>query len=68
MWIRSYRMSWRGAPDEAAVYTAAGMIATQADCTEDEAIRKLADYAASVSRTVADAARLVIAGVMRFEK
>jgi hypothetical protein len=61
-------MTWRGTPDEAVVYTAAGMIASQADCTEDEAIRKLADYAGSVSRTVADTARLTIAGVIRFEK
>ena len=61
-------MAWRGTPDEAVVYAAAQMIATQVDCTKDDAILKLVDYAAAVSRTVADTARLVIAGVIRFEK
>jgi len=61
-------MAWRGTPDEAVVYAAAHMIAAQVDCTEDDAILKLVDYAAAVNRTVADAARLVIAGLVRFEK
>jgi hypothetical protein len=61
-------MAWRGTPDEAVVYGAADMIAGQVDCSQDDAIRKLVDYAGAVSRTVADTARLVIAGVVRFEK
>ena len=49
------------------MYLAAGMIATQADCSEDDAIGKLVDHADAVSRTVADTARLVIAGAIRFD-
>ena len=60
-------MAWRGTPDEAVVYVAAGVIAAQAQCSEDEAIRKLVDQADAVSRTVADTARLVIAGAIRFD-
>jgi hypothetical protein len=66
--VSTGRVGWRDTPDEAVVYAAASLIAAQVNCTEDDAISKLVDYAAAVSRTVADAARLVIAGVVRFEK
>jgi hypothetical protein len=60
-------MAWRGTADEAVVYSAARVIASQADCTEDDALVKLVDRADKVSRTVVDTARLVIAGVIRFD-
>jgi hypothetical protein len=60
-------MAWRGTADEAVVYAAAGVVMAQADCTDDDALVKLVNYADEVSRTVADTARLVIAGVIRFD-
>ena len=60
-------MTWRGTPDEAVVFTAAGMVATQARCPIEDAISKLIERAAATSRTVPDAARLVIVGVFRFD-
>jgi len=61
-------MGWRGTPDEAVVYTAAGMIEVQARCSTDDAIEKLRERAIELGRTVPDAARLVIAGVVRFDQ
>jgi len=60
-------MAWRGTPDEEVVYAAASVLAEQAKCTEDDALVKLIDYAAAISRTVANTARLVIEGVVRFD-
>lgn len=61
-------MSWRGTPDEAVVYDAAGIIQAQTRCSVEAALTKLKDRAAELSRTVPDAARLVIAGVVRFDQ
>jgi hypothetical protein len=62
-----FGMTWRGTADEAVVYTAAGMIAGQAECSLEAAVAKLRDRAEAISRTVPDAARLVLAGVIRFD-
>jgi len=60
-------MSWRGTPDEAIVYSAAAIVVEQAGCSTDDAIDKIRDRAAAVSRTVPDTARLIVAGVVRFD-
>jgi hypothetical protein len=60
-------VSWRGTPDEAVVRIAAGMVAQQARCPIENAISKLSERAEATGRNVPDAARLVIAGVIRFE-
>jgi hypothetical protein len=60
-------MSWRGTADEAIVYSAAAIVVEQTGCSTDEAITKLRDRAAAISRTVPDTAHLVIAGVVRFD-
>jgi len=60
-------MTWRGTPDEAVVFTAAGMVAEQARCPVEVAISKLTERADATSRSVVDAARLVITGVLRFD-
>lgn len=60
-------MTWRGTPDEAVVFTAAGMVAGQARCPVEEAILKLSKRADATGRSVPDAARLVIAGAFRFD-
>ena len=61
-------MAWKGPADEGAVYEAARVVAAQLCCTEDDAIRRPVDYSAAVSRTVADTARLVRDGVVRFDQ
>jgi hypothetical protein len=43
------------------------MVAEQARCPIEVAISKLSDRADATSRSVADAARLVMAGVLRFD-
>jgi len=60
-------MAWRGTPDEASVYTAAGMAADQAHCSDEDGLTKLIARADELTRSVPDAARLVIAGVIRFD-
>jgi hypothetical protein len=60
-------MTWRGTPDESVVFIAAGIVAGQARCPVEEAISKLSERADVTSRTVPDAARLVIAGAFRFD-
>jgi flavin-binding protein dodecin len=60
-------MGWRGTPDEALVYSAAEMVATQSGCSLDEAIDLLINRAVETTRTVPDAARLVLVGVLRFD-
>ena len=52
-------MAWRG--------TAASIVAARACSSEQDGLTKLTDRAAELSRTVPDAARLVIAGVITFD-
>jgi hypothetical protein len=60
-------MPWHGTPDEAVVYDAVGIVAAQAHCSVEAALELLLGRAAEVTRTVPDAARLVIAGALRFD-
>jgi hypothetical protein len=60
-------MTWRGTPDETVVFTAAGMVAAQARCPIEDAISKLIERADATSRSIPDAARLVIVGSLRFD-
>jgi hypothetical protein len=60
-------VAWRGTPDEAVVYAAAGMVARQARCPVEDAISKLSERAEATNRAVPDVARLVIAGAVRFD-
>ena len=61
-------MTWRGTPDdEAVVSTAAGIVAEQAQCPIEDAVSKLIERADATSRSVPEAARLVIAGAFRFD-
>ena len=59
--------AWRDTPDEAVVFTAAGIAAEQARCSVEDAITKLSERAEATGRTVPDVARLVIAGAVRFD-
>lgn len=60
-------MPWHGTADEAVVYAAAGIVAVQTGCSFPAALVLLTDRAREVTRTMPDAARLVIAGVLRFD-
>jgi hypothetical protein len=60
-------LTWRDTEDETVVFTAAGIVAQQARCPAEDAIARLAEVADATSRTVPAAARLVVAGVLRFD-
>jgi len=60
-------MSWRGTPDESIVYSAAAIVVEQTSCSTDEAIAKMRERAAAITRTVPDTAQLILAGVVRFD-
>ena len=68
--LRTYgrcRMSWRGTAEESDVFKAAGIAAAQLRCSSELGLTRLSERSEELRRSVPDTARLVIAGVVRFD-